>query len=388
MTEDRRRGDDLRRARILVFGSYDQVRHPRVAVLRSGLAAAGHDVCELNRPLGMSTADKVDAARSVSGSLRFVVSVARSWAGLVRARRSVAAPDVVVVGYLGHLDVHLARLLWRRSTIVLDHMVGLADTVRDRKVGRGPVFRLLDAVDRAALRRADLVVVDTEEQLLQLPEDTRSRSVVVAVGATDQWFDQVAPARRLPLKVCFVGLYTPLQGAPVIGAAIRELADDDRIEFTMVGAGQELAATRAAAQGGRVRWIDWVPGEQLPALVASHDVGLGIFGTSPKAWRVVPNKVYQSIAAGNVVVTSDTPVQRRLLGDLVQYVPPGDPNALAAALRTLAAELAEGPDVPSFPSRADVDRFRPAAVVAPLLDRLGLGVVSDDGPVAAPRSDG
>jgi glycosyltransferase involved in cell wall biosynthesis len=388
MTEDRRGGDDPRPARILVFGSYDQVRHPRVAVLRSGLAAAGHEVTELNRPLGMSTADKVDAARSVAGTTRFVVSVVRSWTALVRARRTMDRPDVVVVGYLGHLDVHLARWLWRRSTIVLDHMVGLADTVRDRNVGRGPVYRLLDAVDRAALRRADVVVVDTEEQLQQLPERAQSKSVVVAVGATDPWFDHLPPPRRLPLKVCFVGLYTPLQGAPVIGAAISELADDDRIEFTMVGAGQELEPTRTAAAGGRVRWIDWVPGDELPALVASHDVGLGIFGTSPKAWRVVPNKVYQSLAAGNVVVTSDTPVQRRVLGDVVRYVPPGDPRALAGALRALADQMATGPDGLAFPSPRDADRFRPCAVVAPLLERLGLAALSGDGPVAAPRSDG
>lgn len=362
--------DGSARLRILVFGSYDADRHPRVAVLREGLRACGHDVSELNHPLGMSTADKVDAARSVRGSVRFVRSVLRSWTRLLRDGRRRAAPDVVVVGYLGHLDVHLARWLWPGSTIVLDHMVGLAETVRDRSVDRGPMYRVLDTVDRAAVRRADVVVVDTEEQKAQLPVDVHPRAVVVAVGATEAWFDHVVPARELPLRVCFVGLYTPLQGAPVIGRAIHELRDDDRIEFTMVGSGQQLDETRAAAAGGRVRWIDWVPAAELPALVASHDAGLGIFGTTPKAFRVVPNKVYQSIAAGNVVLTSDTEPQRRVLGALARYVPPGDAPALVSELRRLADEVAGG-DHRSFPTPTDAAPFRPGAVVTPLLETLG-----------------
>jgi hypothetical protein len=361
---------------VLVFGSYDAARHPRVAVLRSGLARAGHRVRELNRPLGMSTADKVDAARSLTGSLRFLRAVVRSWYRLIRDGRRTTAPDVVVVGYLGHLDVHLARLLWRRSTIVLDHMVGLAETVRDRAVGRGFLYRLLHAVDRAALHRADVVVVDTEEQRDQLPERLRAKVVVVPVGATDDWFEAPRPVERmLPLRVCFVGLYTPLQGATFIGEAIRELAADERITFTMIGGGQHLRATREAAAGGRVEWVDWVPADELPAVVAAHDVGLGIFGTTPKAFRVVPNKVYQSLAAGNVVVTSDTAPQRRVLGELVRYVPVGDPSALAAELRGIADEMEGATAGAVFPEAEDVDAFRPVAVVGPLLECLGTSVI-------------
>ena len=369
----------MSRPRFLVFGSYDADRHPRVAVLRDGLRAAGHDVAELNRPLGMSTSDKVDAARSMRGSVRLLRSMARSWWRLARSRRTVETPDVVVVGYLGHFDVHLARLLWPRATIVLDHMVGLADTVRDRGVDRGPVYRVLDAVDRAALRRADLVLVDTDEQRDHLPVAVRERVVVVLVGASDQWFEADRPRRELPLEVCFVGLYTPLQGAPVIGEAIAALADDERLHFTMIGGGQDLDTTRQAAVGGRVRWVDWVPATELPAVVASHDVGLGIFGTSPKASRVVPNKVYQSIAAGNVVVTSDTAAQRRVLGDLAHYVPAGDPGALAELLGALADELEAGLPGPTFPGARDAAAFRPVSVVRPLLDALGLDAAAQHG---------
>ena len=114
-----------------------------------------------------------------------------------------------------------------------------------------------------------------------------------------------------------------------------------RIDVTLIGDGQDAAAVREALPPGenvRVSWIDWVDSEELPDVVAGHDVCLGIFGTSGKARRVVPNKVYQGIAAGCVVVTSDTPPQRRILGGGARFVEPGDALALADALEALAQE--------------------------------------------------
>src|SRR5262249_30739236 len=74
---------------------------------------------------------------------------------------------------------------------------------------------------------------------------------------------------------------------------------------------------------------------------------LGIFGTSEKARRVIPNKVFQALACGAPVVTGDTPAMRELGDDAALLVPPGDADALAEAVRSLAAgqsrqrELAE-----------------------------------------------
>jgi glycosyltransferase involved in cell wall biosynthesis/ubiquinone/menaquinone biosynthesis C-methylase UbiE len=392
------RGDGRR---LLVFGSYDTALHPRVAVLRDGLAARGWQVRELNEPLGAATADKVAAAGSPAAALRLVGRQVRSWVGLVRGSRRAPAPDVVLVGYMGHADVHLARLRYRRSVIALDHLVGLADTVRDRHLGGGLKLRILDLVDRSALRAADVVVVDTALQAQMLPEAARERAVVVPVGAGREWFAaadraasaQVAgggrgaahlaggplsqPARATvpapeptepALGVVFVGLFTPLQGAPTIGRAI-DMLRDEPIEFTMVGHGQDLAETRELTRGSaRVRWLDWVDSHDLPALVAAHDVSLGIFGTGPKAQRVVPTKVYQGLAAGCAVVTARTPAAGTL-GDAVVSVPPGDPHALADALRHLALDK-ESLTVARDRARAAAEQFSPESSTAGLDARL------------------
>jgi len=44
-----------------------------------------------------------------------VARLASRWLGLATRARRLGRPDAVVVGYLGHFDVHLARLLYRAA---------------------------------------------------------------------------------------------------------------------------------------------------------------------------------------------------------------------------------------------------------------------------------
>jgi glycosyltransferase involved in cell wall biosynthesis len=367
--------------RTIVFGTYDTAMHPRIATIAEGLAARGFDVTECNIPLGLTTADRVDMLAKPWKAGGLVARLASRWLGLAAKARRLGRPDAVVVGYLGHFDVHLARLLYRRGKvpIVLDHLISAAGTAKDRRIGgSGLKQRLLTLIDAAALRAADIVVVDTEEHLEIVPEKYRSKAVVVPVGAPMPWHraaeDRAArePSADLsgPLKVVFYGLYTPLQGTPVIGEALGRIAGAP-IEVTMIGRGQDEAETkRAAAANQSVRWLDWVPAAELPALVAAHDVCLGIFGTSDKALRVVPNKVFQGAAAGCAVITSDTAPQRRVLGDTAVLVPPGEAAALADALLRLASDREALLKLRHAARQLAAERFTPEQVVGPLTDRL------------------
>ena len=242
---------------------------------------------------------------------------------------------MVVVGYLGHFDVRLARRLWPNRPIVLDQLAFAADTAVDRRARSRVLVNLLERVDRDAMAAADLVVLDTEESMELLPKGAEHKTVVVTVGSPSAWYKPPKLGPSGPMRVVFFGLYTPLQGAPVIGRAIALLTGVD-VEFTMIGRGQDMDATRTLAlPNRRVTWLDWVGADQLADVVASHDVCLGIFGTGPKGGRVVPNKVYQGAAAGCAVITSNTPVQRAALADAAIYVAPGDAGALAAAIYRL-----------------------------------------------------
>ena len=156
-----------------------------------------------------------------------------------------------------------------------------------------------------------------------------------------------------------------------IGEALARLPPGSAIETLMIGTGQDFeAAQKAAGRSDTVEWRSWVDPDDLPAIVAASHVCLGIFGTTEKARRVVPNKVYQGAAVGCAVVTSDTAAQRRALGDAAVFVPPGDASALADALVALALD----PDRVHALRRAAVrvadNEFSPAAIVEPLRARL------------------
>lgn len=357
--------------RVLFFGTFDERTHPRVRALREGIELHGHEVSVLNEPLGLGTADRVRMAQRPWRAPILVARLLSCWVRLWRAGAR-QRPEVVVVPYLGHFDVHLARLRFRGSTIVLDHMVSLGDTVRDRGLrDRAVITRLLDAVDRAALRAADVVVVDTAAQGASLPLVPR-QVVVVPVAPPMAWFathPAPTPGPGGPVRVVFFGLFTPLQGAPVLGRALAALPRDLQVEVTMIGTGQDLDETRALAGGDqRISWVDWVDGNRLPDEVASHHICLGIFGTGAKAQRVVPNKVLQGAAAGCAILTSDTAAQRDALGEGAVYVPPGSPSVLAEELAALVTDRRRLDERRRQAREIAASRLTPSASVAPLLE--------------------
>jgi glycosyltransferase involved in cell wall biosynthesis len=361
-----------KRPYVLFFGSYDESVHPRTRVLREGLLAAGCEVRERKAELGFSTAQRVQMLSDPRRLPGLALRILRCWAVLVW--QWLAGPrrfDAVVVGYLGHFDVLLARVLHPRTTIVLDYLISLEDTAADRRSTGGVVGRVMRALDLMACACADVVLVDTHESRQTVPERFRDKVLVVLVGAPQSWFSAPPELRPPgPLRVVFFGLFTPLQGAPVLLSGIRQAMDAGRaLEVTIIGSGQDYEAARQQAPVTGVRWLDWVASDDLPALVAAHDLCVGILGATPKALRVVPNKAYQGAAAGTLVLTSDTEPQRTALPSTTVFVPPDDADGLTAALLCIpeGEELARRRHA-SFDEATRT--VAPEAVVQPLLDLL------------------
>jgi glycosyltransferase involved in cell wall biosynthesis len=258
-------------------------------------------------------------------------------AGLVlRGRRQHF--DAMIVGYPGHFDMPLARRIARGRPLIFNPLVSLAETLvddRGRFAHGSTAAAILRHVDRIALRRADLVVADTEQNarhLAELGEIPRERVAVCLVGAEERLFRPGWQPRER-FHALFVGKLIPLHGLETILEAAR-LAPE--IPFRVVGSGQLDALLGERPEN--VEWIEWVEYEQLPEEIQAAGCALGIFGTSEKARRVIPNKAFQALACGTPLVTADTPAARELLrdGESALLVPPGDAAALAAAVRRLA----------------------------------------------------
>jgi glycosyltransferase involved in cell wall biosynthesis len=312
--------------KVTYFGTYERA-YPRNAQVISCLRGAGVEVVEQH--IGVWEEQRNAWAAGPGTAFRLAGAEARLLA-------RPAEGDAVLVGYPGHLDLAAARRAARGRPVIFNPLVSLADTlVSDRgrfRTGSLP-GRLLEEVDRRAFRGADLVVADTSAHAAFLSGLAgHDRFEVCFVGAEDRLFRPPwEPAD--PFVALFVGKLIPLQGVETIVAAAR-LAPD--IRFRVVGSGQlEPLLRDAPANVERIPWIDY---ELLPEELRRAGCALGIFGTSAKAARVIPNKAFQAIACGAPLVTADTPAARELLvdGESALLVPPGDAEALAAALRRLA----------------------------------------------------
>ncbi|MFL5924682.1 MAG: glycosyltransferase [Gaiellaceae bacterium] len=315
--------------RVLYFGTYERA-YPRNAQVISCLRRAGVEVAERHVTVWDGRRDSWRAGAGAAARL--------AAAELRLLRRPAGSYDAVIVGYPGHFDMPAARRAARGRPVVFNPLVSLADTFvadRGRFRPRSPTARALEGIDRRALRSADLVVADTRanaDHLADLAGLPRDRLEVAFVGAEERIFAPgSSPAD--PFTVLFVGKLIPLHGLETVLAAARAVPE---LRFRIVGSGQldELLRTRPE----NVEWVPWVEYEQLPQELHRAGCALGIFGTSAKARRVIPNKAFQALACGTPLVTADTPGARELLvdGESALLVPPGDAEALASALGRLA----------------------------------------------------
>lgn len=317
--------------RVLYFGTYER-DYPRNAQVISALREAGVQVVERHAPVWERSRDNW-TARTGAG-VRLMLAEARLW------WPPRDAYDLVLVGYPGHFDMPRARRIAGKRPLVFNPLVSLHDTFvgdRQRYGPRSFAARVLAAVDRKALRLADLVVADTSSNadfLAEVGEIPRTKLEVCFVGAEDRLF-HAGWRPDEPFRCLFVGKLIPLHGLETILEAAR-LAPE--IGFRLVGSGQ--LQSLIDGRPDNVEWVPWVDYEQLPRELWGAGCALGIFGTTDKAQRVIPNKAYQALACGTPLVTAGTPAARELLTDGLDalLVRPGDAPALAAAVRRIAAD--------------------------------------------------
>jgi len=273
------------------------------------------------------------------------------------------SPDVLFVGYPGHLDMPwlapLAKL--RGFPVIFDPFISLFDTAAiDRRLvsAESRTARLLRAIDCLACRLADIILADTPahaEFLAQLTGVPRERFRIQWVGAEERlfypWYVQAEPE-----LVLFYGTYIPLHGIDTIIRAAKIL-ERDEVRIKIIGQGQQRGEVESLVSELGVHNVELaepVPLESLPSEIARASVCLGIFGTTPKALRVIPNKVFQSIAMARPVVTSDSPAIRAAFEtDELVLIPAGDPKALARAIRMLVND----PETAHRVARAGYKKF-------------------------------
>jgi glycosyltransferase involved in cell wall biosynthesis len=314
--------------RVCYFGTYER-DYPRNRHVISALRRAGVDVTEVHVDIWGETEHKYGAGP------RLALRAVRAQIALLLQRRKPF--DALIVGYPGHPDMLVARLVARRRPLVFNPLVSLKDTFVDDRARFAPgsaAARMLELTDRAAIWLSDLTVADTEAHaayMAQLARVPPERLAVCFVGAEEHIFRPPWQPREV-FTCVFAGKFSPLHGLEAIIDAAHRIPETP---FRIIGTGQ--LDDQLAAAPANVDWVRWLDLARLGDEYRAAGAVLGIFGTTGKAARVIPNKVFQALACGAPVVTADTPAARELLrdGHDALLVPPGDGEALGRAIGLL-----------------------------------------------------
>ena len=317
--------------RILYFGAYDP-EYDRNNILRHGIIANGEDVVECSVP---------PTTRIWKRNLLL------GWKFLKLVNKRF---DAMILAEVNQETVYLGKLISQlyRAPLIVDIFVSKFDTfVHDRKtVGKNSLkARLFYLVDKSCLKLADVVLSDTinhsgfYSKSFGIPLE---KFKTVYIGARPE-YQPVEENKRAnnKLNLLFWGTYIPLHGIEHIVEAAKLLQKDERFEFTFIGRGQTYRQIRDRIERYRLKNIvlrDMLPLQDLIHAIDLSDICLGIFGTTDKAMRVIPNKIFQALAKRKPIITADTPAIREIFQDRKQMLlcKPGTPDDLVEKIILLA----------------------------------------------------
>lgn len=305
--------------------------HQVTEALARGLLARGHDVVVFVRP-GSPLEERMRPVAPVEPILKGMdLSPAAVWRAAAALRRH--RPDGVLT--LMKKDVRLtgpaARLLG--IPVVVRH-------ANDRPFGRSPHYRVLYgsvATHHVANSAA------TRDTLLASARWLRPGDVTVIHNGIDLAAFARAERTELPVPadavvIGFVGRFDERKGLldlarawPAVAAALPDA------HLVLVGKGPEEATARTLLEGSpRVHWLGFR--SDVAAVLKAMDV-LAV----PSHWEGFGLVAAEALAAGIPVVAADASSLPEIVRDGREglLVPPGDVDALTAALLRLGGDAAE-----------------------------------------------
>ncbi|PSL38920.1 glycosyltransferase involved in cell wall biosynthesis [Labedella gwakjiensis] len=310
----------------VVYFAIRDVEYPRNSRLRSHLMGCGFDV----RP--------VPAAVGRNRLVKLATNIAHLW------KESRQAKVVV----LSEFSLPYAIVTWAVARSVgaihvVDGFIGLHETeIEDRHNAsarslKARVYRLIDLIAR---KFADVFLIDTEVRAAAVRPFIRRNATALSlpVGAPP-WATPVKSDTEVPpLRVLYYGNHVPLHGLEFVVAAVASLPSNLHVQLTLVGdvaKSSHLVKTNAGGVEERFIIRPPVAPEELRAVIAEHQVVLGVFGESIKAEGVIANKVWQGLSCDRLVVTRHSRALSEiepLVGEKLLTVSPGSPADIASAL--------------------------------------------------------
>lgn len=293
------------------------------------------------RRVWLYASPRKDAVRRLANHLSFAV-------GAYRACRRVPEPDVVVATIPPPFVGVAAALIARSRQIPL--IVDVRDdwpraAVRLGQMREGVVERILQRVVDFVYGQARVLVTVTPGMQRQFLERgiPAERLAAVPNGADTATFVPAASREpRSDFTVVYAGTHGLVHGMDAILDAA-DMLRNEPVRFIFVGDGVAKPGLVARAKNMGLPNVEFRPSEQpesVARVLAQADASVVTTSADPFCGETIPVKLFDSMAVGRPVVGA-------LIGDAADVlskaeagilVEPGDPKAIAEAIRRLRAD--------------------------------------------------
>jgi glycosyltransferase involved in cell wall biosynthesis len=213
-----------------------------------------------------------------------------------------------------------------------------------------PLIRASEWLEGFLYRQADCVIINSPGFLKHVKARGAGRVELIPNGADPAMFRSKADAtafRRLHgLEGKFIVVYAGAHGMSndlglLLDAA--RLLQETAFQIVLVGDGKEKPALmRRSGELGlqNTTFVPAVPKRDMPSVLAAADACVAILKPVKAYKTTYPNKVFDYMAAGKPVLLAIDGVIREVVeqAGCGLFVCPGDPIALADAIRHLAAD--------------------------------------------------
>ena len=223
--------------------------------------------------------------------------------------------DIIFLPSFTHLDVKFVRKNTTKP-LIFDPLISkyLTKVFDFKQVSRySPRAYKNYLKDKIAFKNSDIILADTEEHKKYFVEKFKlsaDKVKVLHIGVNcNDFYPQNIEKDTDRFVIGFYGGFIPLQGVQNILNAAKILSDEKEIVFKLIGNGFEFEIAKdmiSKENISNVELLGWIDYKDLSKNINSFDVCLGIFGDTPKADIVIPNKVYHYAACKKPIITKNT----------------------------------------------------------------------------------
>jgi glycosyltransferase involved in cell wall biosynthesis len=214
------------------------------------------------------------------------------------------------------------------------------------------------------VRRLPAVLTVSENSRADIVRDFRvppERLTVVPVGVETDVFVPPTGPRVAGRIVATASADVPLKGLVPLLEAVAKLRTERDVELVVVGRPREdgpaLRAVDRLGIGDAVRFVNGLPEPELVELFGSASVGV-----VPSLYEGFSLPAVELMACATPLVATTAGALPEVVGDAALHVPPGDPEALAAAVGRLLDDPVLAADLGARGRARVVERFTWRAV--------------------------